>query len=93
MHEKEQQKLIPSFCKKSKKNNEATDMIGSGEHATFRTVKKGERILIGSGEHSCPIRAGITPEEYRRELADRLDDTMYSKPIAFVKKLQRRLKK
>ena len=65
-------------------------MIGSGENAIFTKVKKGERIMIGSGEDSCFVRAGITPEEARRELDDKID---YSKPVAFVKKLQRRLKK
>ena len=68
-------------------------MIGSAENAIFTKVKKGERIMIGSGENSCFVRAGITSEEARRELDDKIDDAIYSKPVAFVKKLQRRLKK
>lgn len=68
-------------------------MIGLGEHVIFTKVKKGERIMVGSGEHSCFVRAGITPVEARRELDDRLGDDIYCKPVAFVKKLQRRLKK
>ena len=91
----EQRKLITEYHKKnkSKNSNEVIAMIGSGENAIFTKVKKGERIMIGSGEDSCFVRAGITPEEARRELDDKMDDAIYSKPVAFVKKLQRRLKK
>ena len=91
----EQRKLIAECRKKNKgkNSNEVIVMIGSGENAIFTKVKKGEKIMIGSGENVCFVRAGITPEESRRELDDKLDDLIYSKPVAFVKKLQRRLKK
>lgn len=91
----EQKKLITEYHKKnkSKNSNEVIAMIGSGENTIFTKVKKGERIMIGSGEDSCFVRVGITPEEARRELDDKVDDAIYSKPVAFVKKLQRRLKK
>lgn len=91
----EQRKLIVEYHKKnkSKNSNEVIAMIGSGENTIFTKVKKGEKIMIGSGEDSCFVRAGITPEKARRELDDKIDDTIYSKPVAFVKKLQRRLKK
>ena len=91
----EQRKLIVEYHKKhkGKNSNEVIAMIGSGENAIFTKVKKGERIMIGSGEDLCFVRAGITPEEARRELDDKIDDVIYSKPVAFVKKLQRRLKK
>ena len=91
----EQQKLINEHHKrtKGKKNVQVTVMNGLGEHAIFTKVQKGDRIMVGSGEHSCFVRTGITPEESRRELDDKLDDLIYSKPVAFVKKLQRRLKK
>ena len=90
----EQQKLIAMHRKKQKRKNsdEVTVMIGSGEHAIFTKVKKGERVMIDSGEHSCFVRAGISPEEARQELDDKIDDALYSKPVAFVKKLQRRIK-
>ena len=39
------------------------------------------------------VRAGDTPKESRSRLEDRLDDIAYSKPVAFIKKLQRRTKK
>lgn len=90
----EQQELISKNRKKGndKKDDKVTVMIGSGEHTMFMKVKKGEKIMIGTGENSCFIRAGISPEEARQELDDKLDDIIYSKPVAFVKKLQRRIK-
>lgn len=90
----EQQRLIANHRKKHnrKKGKRVTVMIGSGEHAVFTKVKKGEIILVGSGEHSCFVSAGITPEEASQELDDKLDEAIYSKPVAFVKKLQRRIK-
>lgn len=93
--EYEKRKLINKYQKKHKlyKRNKVLVMIGSGEHAIFRRVKKGEKVWITSGNQSCFVRAGITPEESRRRLDDRLDDAIYSKPVAFVKKLQRRLKR
>ena len=89
----EQQKLIAMHRKKPKRNNssEVTIMIGSGEHSTFTEVKKGEIVMIGSGEDSCFARAGISPEEERQELDDEIDKILDSKPVAFVKKLQRRI--
>lgn len=89
-----QQILISSYknTQKNKKNNIANVMLGSGEHAIFIKVEKGKRVMIGSGEHSCFIKAGLTPEEEMREFEDRMDDHIYSKPVAFVKKLQRRIK-
>ena len=68
-------------------------MIGSGELSFFAKVKKGDHIMIGSGEDSCFVRAGISIEEARREIDDKIDDMLYCKPVAFTKKLQRRLKK
>lgn len=50
-------------------------------------------VMIGSGEHSCFVEAGLTPEEERIKLDDKLDDIIYSKPIALVKKIARRIKK
>ena len=67
-------------------------MIGSGENALFTKVKKDKKIMIGSGESSCFVRAGISPKEANQESNDRIDDIFYSKPVAFVKKLQRRFK-
>lgn len=89
-----QQKLISEYHKKQKrkKSDEVTVMIGSGEHSIFTKVKRGEMIMVGSGEHSCFVRAGISPDEERQELDDKLDDAIYSKPVAFIKKLERKIK-
>ena len=91
----EQQKLIAMHRKnqKRKKSKEVIAMIGSGEDSIFIRVKKGERIMVGSGEESCFVRAGITPEEASLELDDKIDDALYSKPVAFVKKMKRRIQR
>ena len=90
----EQQELIAMHKKKIKMRNskEVTIMIGSGENSIFTKVKKGKRIMIGSGEHSCLVRAGISPEEEKQELNNKIDDAIYSRPVALVKKLQRRIR-
>lgn len=90
----EQQKLIASRRKKQKRktSDEVTVMIGSGESSMFTKVKKGERVMIGSGKHSCFVRAGISLEEGKQELDGKIDNVLYSKPVEFVKKLQRRIK-
>lgn len=53
-------------------------------------VKKGERVMINDG---TIIEAGLTPDEARQRLDDQLDDIFYSKPVALVKKISRRIKK
>ena len=88
----EQQKLIENNRrKKAKKFNSdmVTVMIGSGEDAIFVEEKRGERYMLADG---TIVIVGDTPEESRARLEDRLDDAIYSKPIAFVKKLSRRIK-
>lgn len=88
----EQQKLIENNRrKKAKKFNSdmVTVMIGSGEDAIFVEEKRGERYMLADG---TIVIVGDTPEESRARLEDRLDDAVYSKPIAFVKKLSRRIK-
>lgn len=47
-------------------------------------------VMIGSGEHSCFAETGLTPEEDRIRLDDNLK---YSKPIATVRKIVRRIQK
>lgn len=91
----EQQKIIRQYHKinsKSKCKNSFV-MIGNGEHSTFIKVKNGEKIMIGSGEHSCFVEAGLTPEEEKMKLDDKIDDIIYSKPLALVKKIVRRIQK
>lgn len=88
----EQQKLIENNRRKKRKESNddmVTVMIGSGEDAIFVKKKRGERYMLADGTF---VRAGDTPEESRARLEDRLDDAIYSKPVAFVKKLSRRIK-
>lgn len=88
----EQQRLISEKRKKQKKNksNEYVNvMVGYGEHSTFIKAKKGEKVMIRYGNI---IEAGLTPEEEHQRLEDALDDIIYSKPAAFVKKLRRIIK-
>ena len=68
-------------------------MIGNGEHSTVIKVKNGERVMIGSGEHSCFVETGLTPEESRIRLDDEYDDIIYSRPVAIVKKIIRRIQR
>lgn len=88
----EQQKILSEHRKKlKKKSDEYVDvMVGYGEHSTFVKVKKGEKVMTRYGNI---IEAGLTLEEEQQRLEDSLDDIIYSKPVAFVKKLQRRINK
>lgn len=86
----EQQRLIQQYRRKKKKDKVVKVMIGSGENAIFLNKIRGEKYLLSDGTIAI---AGATPEESRTRLEDKLDDMTYSKPVAFVKKLSRRLKK
>ena len=85
----EQKELIAMLRKNF---DEAIPTIGTGENSIFTKVKKGKRVMIGSGEHSCSVRAGISSEEARKELNNKMDDAFYSKPVALIKKIQRRIR-
>lgn len=91
----EQQKIIRQYHKRNSKSKGKNSfvMIGNSGHSTFIKVKNGEKIMIGSGEHSCFVEAGLTPEEEKMRLDDKIDDVIYSKPIALVKKIVRRIQK
>lgn len=88
----EQQRLLAEYRKKQKhkkKDDSVYAMVGYGEHSTFVKAKKGEKVMVRYGN---VIEAGLTLEEEKQRLEDDLDDALYSKPVAFVKKLQRRIK-
>lgn len=86
----EQQRLMEKHRRKNRfKSKNETVMIGSGEHAAFINKKRGEGYMLFDG---TIVRAGDSPEKSRARLEDRYDDLMYSKPVAFVKKLTRRIK-
>ena len=74
---------------KSKKEN-VDVMIGYGALASFIEVKKGDQVVTRYGN---VIEAGLTREEERRRIEDDLDDILYSKPVALVKKIKRRINK
>lgn len=73
------------------KNKEKVDvMVGYGELSNFTEAKKGDLVMTRYGNI---VEAGLTREEERQRIEDDLDDILYSKPVAFVKKLQRKIKK
>ena len=88
----EQQKLLNKYRQKQKKKSDkhVDVMVGYGEFSSFVKVKKGEQVMTRYGNI---IEAGLTREEEQQRLEDDLDDIIYSKPVAFVKKLQRRINK
>lgn len=88
----EQHKILQTHRKNLKpiKKDEVHMMIGSGEHSTFVKVKKGERVMFSDGTF---VEAGLTPEESKRRLDDKIDEMLYSKPVTLVKKISRRLKR
>lgn len=86
----EVQELISEYKKNKPKKtrNYSYVMFGYGEYAIFRKVKKGTRVMIGYGNFT---EAGLTPEESRQRLNDRVDDVIYGKPNTFAKKLKRKI--
>lgn len=91
----EQQRIIREYHKKNdrykRKNNIV--MIGNGEHSIFIKAASKKKIMIGSGEHSCFIEPGLTIREIEMKLEDKMDDVIYSKPKAIIKKIGRRIKR
>ena len=89
----EQQKLIVMHKRILKRENsdEVTVLVGPSESSLITKVKKGERIMVGSGENSCFVRAGISPQEELEELNDKIDSILYGKgkQAGLVKKLQK----
>jgi len=65
-------------------------MVGYGELATFERVNKGDLVMTRYGNI---VEAGLTREEERKRIEEELDDILYSKPTALVKKIQRKMKK
>lgn len=86
----EQQKIIEQNRKQKKRNSDTVRvMIGSGEDAIFVRKKRGSKYFLSDG---TMVRAGDTPEMSKRRLDDRFDKIIYSKPMALMKKISRRLK-
>lgn len=86
-----QQKLIEkNRNKKFNDNKNIKVMIGSGEYAIFINKKCGEKYMLEDG---TLVRVGITPKKAKEKLDNRVDDALYSKPVAFTKRLIRKIKK
>ena len=87
----EQQKIIFDYRKslpKKKPGEKVHVLVGYGEHSVFTDAKKGDMVMIRYGNI---IEAGLTIEEEQQRLEDNLDDIIYSKPVAFVRKIGRRV--
>ena len=87
----EQQRIISEYRKslpQKKFGDPVHVMYGYGEHSGFITAKKGEHVMVRYGNI---IEAGLTLEEEKQRLEDSLDDIIYSKPVAFVRKMGRRI--
>lgn len=70
----EQQKLMQEYYKKmpsKNKGNKVTVMFGSGEHAIFTKVKRGEKVMIDDG---TIVEAGLTLEESQTILEKRFNE-------------------
>lgn len=77
--------------KKRNKSDEEIVLIRSGDYSMLASFKKGEEVLLG--DPSTFVYAGVTMEEEQRQIEETIDDIIYSKPVALVKKLKRRIKK
>lgn len=87
----EQQRIISEYRKSSqqkKTGDRVYVLVGYGEHSLFTEAKKGDVVMIRYGNI---IEAGLTLEEEQQRLEDSLDDIVYSKPVAFVRKIGRRI--
>ncbi len=75
----------------NKTSNEEIILIRSGDQSMFASVKNGETVLLG--DSSTFVYAGTSMKEEKRKIENDLDDVIYSKPVALIKKLERRIKK
>ena len=90
----EQQKLISEYHKRHPQRKSDTEivMIGSGENALFLKVKKGQRYMVTSGDHSIMARAGETREEQDRRINAYLDRQAETQKPKGLKQLIKRMK-
>ncbi len=84
----EQQRLI----EKSRQNNKRKPseyvrvLVGYGADTIIVRKRRGERYIS-----DIILMAGNSPRESRQRLEDRLDDASYKRPVAYIKKLRRKL--
>lgn len=86
----DQQRLIKEYHKKHpvKKSDTEIVMIGSGENALFLRKKKGERILITSGDHSIITRVGETSESQEKRFNEYFDRRKEGKIKQLIKRMR-----
>ena len=91
----EQQKLIQEYHEKNplKKQDDEIIMIGNGSSALFTKVKKGTKVLVGTGANSIFIEAGLSPAEERKRLNAKIDQLLkYKQPKLVRKKAKNTIK-
>ena len=82
-------KILRKEKKQRNKKSKTIDVIvGYGNLSRIEPVVAGEEVMIRYGNI---IKAGATREKERMKIEDDLDNIFYSKPVALVKKLQRRI--
>ena len=89
----DQQRILNEYrIKNQKRINKESNFVmnGYGEHSIFVDIKKGEEVMVRYGNF---IEAGLTQEEEQRRLEDDIDNIIYCAPIAFIRKIQRRIRK
>ena len=87
----EQQQIVELNKKNNNKEDKDTSVIiGYGENSIVTDVKKSDKVMVRYGN---VIEAGLTREESKKRLEKDIDDVLYSKPVALVKKLTRNLKR
>ncbi len=94
----EQQELIRKYHESNKKKNKNRKghlvMFGAGENSIFMEIEKGKKVMINDG---IIMEVGLDSKENEKiisdQLSDMFDDKTYTKPVATVKKLLRKITK
>ena len=87
----EQRKIVESNRKNRKKDEDTSSvMVGYGDNSVVTDVHKGDEVIVRYGN---VVETGLTREETKERLEDDLDEALYNRTVAFVKKLTRKIKK
>ncbi len=68
--------------------NEQQELIAMHRKKLNKENYDEEIVLIGSGEDSCFVKVGATPEEERQEINDYFDNIFFNKPFTMARKLK-----
>ena len=74
-----------------KEEKEEIILIRSGDQSMFASVKNDDTVILG--DPSTFVYAGVTMVKDQKKIEGIVDDILYSKPVALVKKLKRRNEK